>query len=219
MSAMHSSIEQFRAGMLHGPCLHKPGTAARCADSVCTICISIFRNPEHGIDMALLRPQDLLVSLKLTLEPKGKPRPYSALAHDLAMSPSKVHDAVKRATAAGLLLVDRKPHKRALLEFILHGVRYAFYTKLGPVTLGMPTAHAAPPLVEAIAASELPPVWPDPEGTHRGEAVEPLHASVPRAARNDPGLYELLALVDALRIGRARERRLAAEHLERRLKA
>jgi hypothetical protein len=169
--------------------------------------------------MALLRPQDLLVSLKLTLEPKEKPRSYNALAHDLAMSPSKVHDAVKRATAAGLLLFDRKPHRRALLEFILHGVRYAFYTKLGPVTLGMPTAHAAPPLAKEIAAGELPPVWPDPEGSHRGEAVEPLHASVPLAARNDPTLYELLALVDALRIGRARERKLAAEHLERRLKA
>jgi hypothetical protein len=168
--------------------------------------------------MALLRPQDLLVSLKLTLEPRGKPRSYNALAHDLAMSPSKVHDAVKRATAAGLLLVDRKPHRRALLEFVLHGARYAFYTKLGPVTIGMPTAHAAPPLVEEIAASELPPVWPGPEGTHRGEAVEPLHGSVPLAARNDPALYELLALVDALRIGRARERKLAAEHLGQRLR-
>ena len=168
--------------------------------------------------MALLRPQDLLVALKLTLEPKGKPRSYSALAHDLAMSPSKVHDAVKRATASGLLLVDRKPHRRALLEFVLHGVRFAFYTKLGPVTIGTPTAHAAPPLVEEIAAGELPPVWANPEGTHRGEAVEPLHASVPRAAKNDPRLYELLALVDALRIGRARERKLAGRHLERRLK-
>ena len=168
--------------------------------------------------MALLRPQDLLVALKLTLEPRGQLRSYSALAHDLAMSPSKVHDAVKRATAAGLLLVDRMPNRPALLEFILHGVRYAFYTKLGPVTLGTPTAHAAPPLVEEIAAGELPPVWPDPEGTHRGEAVEPLHASVPRAARNDPRLHEPLALVDALRIGRARERKLAGGHLERRLK-
>lgn len=167
--------------------------------------------------MALLRPQDLFVALKLTLEPRGKPRPYAALAHDLAMSPSKVHDAVQRATGAGLLLADRQPHKRALLEFVLHGVRYAFYAKLGPVTVGMPTAHAAPPLAEEIAASELPPVWPDPAGPVRGEALEPLHNSVPAAARNDPSLYELLALVDALRVGRARERKLAAEHLARRL--
>ena len=167
----------------------------------------------------MLRPQDLLVALKLTLEPPGKPRSYSALAHDLGMSPSKVHDAVRRATDAGLLVVDRNPHRRNLLEFILHGARYAFYIKLGPVTLGIPTAHAAPPLVGEIAAGELPPVWPDPEGTHRGEAVEPLHPSVTLAARKNPTLYELLALVDALRIGRARERRLAAEHLKRRLKA
>jgi len=33
----------------------------------------------------------------------------------------------------------------------------------------------------------------------------------------DPRLHELLALVDALRVGRAREKSLAAEELERRL--
>ena len=41
---------------------------------------------------------------------------------------------------------------------------------------------------------------------------------VPKAVLNDPDLYELLALVDVMRIGRARERRLAEQHLKRRLK-
>ncbi len=168
--------------------------------------------------MASLKSQDLLVTLKLTLTQGEKPPSYNDLAHDLAMSPSKVHDAVVRATDAGLLVFDRKPNRRALLEFILHGVRYAFYAKLGPVTRGVPTAHAAPPLVEEIAAGDLPPVWPDPLGSVRGEAVEPLHKSAPQAARHDARLHELLALVDAIRIGRARERNLAAKHLERRLR-
>jgi hypothetical protein len=41
---------------------------------------------------------------------------------------------------------------------------------------------------------------------------------VPKAARRDPVLYELLALVDALRDGRARERRMAERELSTRLR-
>jgi hypothetical protein len=82
---------------------------------------------------------------------------------------------------------------------------------------GIPTAHAAPPLSEKISPDDLPPVWPDPEGKVKGYAIEPLFASVPAVVKTDSGLYELLALVDALRIGRARERRLAEQELKLRL--
>ena len=51
----------------------------------------------------------------------------------------------------------------------------------------------------------------------QGVAIKPLYRSAPRAARNSPQLYELLALVDALRTGRARERKLAEQLLEERL--
>ena len=37
------------------------------------------------------------------------------------------------------------------------------------------------------------------------------------AAKSDPKLYELLALVDTLRVGRARERTMAEEELRKRL--
>ncbi len=86
------------------------------------------------------------------------------------------------------------------------------------MTRGMPTAWAAPPLSEQIAAGdEPPPVWPDPEGEARGIAFEPLYRSAPKAAKRDRALYEMLALVDALRDGRARERQLAAKELKARL--
>ena len=39
--------------------------------------------------------------------------------------------------------------------------------------------------------------------TSASAAVQPLYRSVPQAARRDPALYDLLALVDALRIGQA----------------
>ena len=61
------------------------------------------------------------------------------------------------------------------------------------------------------------PVWPDPDGNVRGITFEPLSSSVPKAAKHDPALYELLALVDVLREGRARESQRAAKELAVRL--
>jgi hypothetical protein len=52
----------------------------------------------------------------------------------------------------------------------------------------------------------------------RGNSVEPLHSTAPGAALKDCDLYELLALFDAIRIGRARERQLAAKLIEERVK-
>lgn len=48
-------------------------------------------------------------------------------------------------------------------------------------------------------------------------ALEPLHPNVPDVAMQDQDLYDLLALVDAVRTGRARERKLAREELRSRL--
>lgn len=165
----------------------------------------------------MLQSLDLLVVLKLTV--LSSPRPsFEALARELAISPSSALRSLKRATDAGLVTADRKPNRHALLEFVLHGVRYVYYVKPGGLTRGIPTAHAAPPLSSLISSSSEVPVWPDPQGTVRGYTVEPLHQTVPEAVRHDPQLYELLALVDALRLGHIRERNLAAEELRRRIK-
>lgn len=99
----------------------------------------------------------------------------------------------------------------------MYGVRYAFPASPGPIVRGMPTAYAAPPLAEKISSDELPPVWPDPNELVRGYSVEPLYSSVPVAVKCDSRFYELAALVDALRIGRARERNLAGEVLKERI--
>ena len=56
-------------------------------------------------------------------------------------------------------------------------------------------------------------VWPHPNGSVRGQGLEPLHPSVPFAAMQDAKLYEMLALFDALRVGRARERGMALKRL------
>jgi len=168
----------------------------------------------------ILKPQDVLFLLKLVAMGE-KHWSFNSLALELGMSPSEVHAAAKRAQQARLAVKKEDsilPNTRNLEEFLLFGIQYVFVPERGELNRGMPTAHAAEPLVsEFINDNEPPPVWPDPEGEVRGESFSPLYKSVPKAARNDPGLYELLALVDAVRGGRARERELAKKELRNRL--
>jgi len=168
----------------------------------------------------ILKPQDILVLLKLVAL-REKYWSYNKLAIELGMSPAEVHAAARRAQAAHLAV--RKggrlvPNPGNLGEFLVHGLRYVFVPEWGEITRGMPTLYAAPPLRDVIAASSEPvPVWPDPDGEARGSSFTPLYKSVPRAARADPALYELLVLVDAIRGGRARERDIAIRELQQRL--
>ncbi len=169
-----------------------------------------------------LKPQDILFLLKLIAQ-GDKPWTFSSLAGELAMSASEVHGAAKRALAARLALKQGDsivPDRRNLEEFLLHGIQYAFVPDRGGMNRGIPTAHGLEPLASAFTESAEPlPVWPDPEGEVRGESFSPLYKSAPRAARNDPALYQLLALVDTIRGGRARERELAKKQLSSLLKA
>jgi hypothetical protein len=166
----------------------------------------------------LLRPQDILILLKLL--PWGQNWTYDQIAHELGLSSSVVHRSIERSAVAGLYSPERREFNRAgLTEFIVHGLRYAFPADWGGEARGMPTAWAAPPLAQKLSFSgKNPPVWPDPQGSAFGIALTPLDPRVPDAVRRDEPLGELLALVDAIRIGGARERGLAAKELEKRLK-
>src|SRR5712692_11375376 len=169
-----------------------------------------------------LKPQDVVVALKLCGYPAGRP-PISIVASDLGLSPSEVHGAIQRLRSSGLLhgpALKDKPNISGLEEFLVHGLKYAFPAEHGEVTRGIPTSYAAEPLKSEISMSnELPPVWPWPDGNTRGIGLEPLYKSVPRAALRDPNLYQFLALVDAIRNGRARERKIAERDLVNRLRA
>jgi hypothetical protein len=168
-----------------------------------------------------LRPQDVFVLAKL-LSYKGRRPSMAQMSVDLSISTSEVHAALKRLALARLVSNDAEgnhPLLEAVEEFLVHGVKYAFPVKAGEITRGVPTSYAAPPLNRKIdKGSEPPPVWPFPEGHQRGVSLEPLYKSAPAAALRDPLLYELLALIDALREGRARERKLAEKELIDRLR-
>jgi hypothetical protein len=181
-----------------------------------------------------LHPQDVVVLLKLIAHRDRKRWTYADLGKDLLMSGSQVFRSVDRAEAARLLsapaipsdpklreelpLTWMMPNNSNLKEFLIHGAKYFFPVERGGPTRGIPTAEAAPPLNQILTQDfPLPPVWPHPAGLFRGIAFSPLHKAVPQAAMRDSKLYELLALLDAIREGRAREREIAIRELTARI--
>ncbi len=162
-----------------------------------------------------LRPVDVVVALHLVLRPEDG---YETVADLLGIGLGSGHRSVKRLVAGGLVL----PHRRAvnhtkLLNFVVYGVPHAFYAILGAEAQGVPTAHAGPLLSKHIESAG-PIVWPGVEGQVRGQSLIPLYEGAAGLTSRAPELYDLLTLVDALRVGRARERRLATELLETRLR-
>jgi hypothetical protein len=170
----------------------------------------------------VLKPQDVYVALKIAAS-KSRRAPYSQLALELVMSQSEVHACVQRAHTCHLLHgieLQHRPNLSALEEFLVHGLKYAFPAEHGELTRGVATSYAAPPLGNVIGHGKEPvPVWPFPEGRQRGVAFAPLYRTAPMAALRDPLFYEYLALADALRDGRARERQQAEQELRQRLRA
>ncbi|MGI4736645.1 MAG: hypothetical protein ACRYG7_15845 [Janthinobacterium lividum] len=104
-------------------------------------------------------------------------------------------------------------HSQALRELLEHGVPYIFAAHAGPFGRGIITGVSAPPLSQTLG-NEPAYVWPAADGEVWGTTIEPLYAGAPAAAQRDNRLYELLALVDALRLGRPRERVLASRLLK-----
>lgn len=151
--------------------------------------------------------------------------PFSvrSLESSLGISKSEVNASINRSISSGLAMRDRelgrpKPNRRNLLNFIVHGLKFVFPVKPGAIERGIPTAFAAPMLEGLLmSAGEYIFVWPYAKGKEKGQSIEPLFKSVPDAVQKDEQLYEYLALVDAIRLGKQRESKLAADHLEERL--
>ena len=164
-----------------------------------------------------MRPQDIVVLLKIAAK-GGKSWLVKDLGYELGISQSEVSESLHRSVQAGLIASDKKTlMKGALLEFLKHGFKYVYPQHVGAMVRGMATAHSAKPLSELIQSEENY-VWPWAKGNVRGQSIEPLHPSVPEACEKDEKLYELLALTDALRIGKKREQQLAVEELEKRIR-
>jgi hypothetical protein len=163
-----------------------------------------------------MKSQDVMIAALLAAYP-GRAWTYPALAEAAGLSPSALFRSVERLRFAGLVVPNNfRVFEERLVAFIEHGVPYVFPVAPAKLARGVPTAHSAAPLNEHIGAGTAF-VWPYAEGKVRGESIEPLAPSVPQAALRDATLYRILALIDAVRVGRPREKKLAMTLLNKEL--
>lgn len=181
-----------------------------------------------------MKSQDIYILLKLVCLEQGESHysgfqeirdSYSArgLSGALGVSKTEVNASIRRSFNVGMAIKSRqsdipKVNKKALLEFVVHGLKYVFPAKPAEIVRGIPTAFSAPMLEgRLLSMGDYIQVWPYAEGDKKGQSVQPLFKSVPEAALNDVQLYAYLALVDAIRLGNPREANLAEEIFEDRL--
>lgn len=182
-----------------------------------------FANCESRIKISIMkkhngmRPQDIVILLKI-LSMKKEDWYYADLAHSLKISASEVSEALNRCKIARLIdSKKRKVHTNSLYEFLSYGLKYVFPAEPGPIVKGIPTAHSASPVNKHISLGKETYVWPYAKGTKRGQAIEPLYRTIPEIAHEDKLFYELLVIVDTIRIGRVREIKFATKELENRI--
>ncbi len=163
-----------------------------------------------------MKSQDIVILLKILS--KGKEDWFHhTISKELHMSQSEVSESLKRSSYSGLIDASKKKvSKLSLLDFIEFGIKYAFPQKPGPIARGIPTVHSASPLKNLIVSNDIY-VWPDSLGNVKGQSIAPLYKSVTKAVVTDPKLYEFLVLVDAVRIGKVRERNLAVNLLREKI--
>jgi len=161
-----------------------------------------------------LRPHDVTVLLQLAIRPNTT---FRELAAQVALSLGETHNAVKRLELARLIMFNEQSvNYSAAREFLISGVPYAFPAQVGAPSRGIPTAFSASPFAGEFPSEQVV-VWEDHRGDRRGDTLVPLSASVGDIWERNPQLYSLLTVVDALRVGRSRERKRARQHLEHEL--
>jgi hypothetical protein len=164
----------------------------------------------------MLNATDILVLAALVVN--GATSSTRQLATKLGLSKSQIANSIRRLIDARLLLggkQDRRIVRLAVRELLSHGLRYLCPARLDGIALGLLTAHSFEPIAKQLLAEGDPLIMPLAEGPRRGRVLVPIHPRAPEAAAADSRMHEVLALLDALRVGRARERELATDLLRR----
>jgi len=129
-----------------------------------------------------LRPQDIVVACYLASRP-DRPVHAGRVWHATLLGQTEVYASLKRLKASRLAGASTgRVNPRNLHDFLVHGAVYQFYPELGAPARGLPTAHAAPVLVEHLSSSGQALVWADPAGEVLGTTLKPLYKTVPRPA-------------------------------------
>jgi hypothetical protein len=169
----------------------------------------------------MLRAQDVLVICKL-FSLNGGDWTFNRLSDDLGISASEVHNSVARCKSSQHIICPGGALKVApknLFELLAYAVPRIFYAVRGGLEMGMPTGAHMPTIKMSFNSIDktVPLVWPCSDGTVRGESLLPIYSSVPQAASKDTVLYELLSLVEIIRVGESKSKKQAIALLEKRI--
>lgn len=162
-----------------------------------------------------LSPLDLVILIKIALSHDSEIS-QSKLAADLFISQSEISKSLARSRYARLVSGNYNVMLQGLMEFVEHGVKYCFPQQPGALVRGIPTAHSHDTLSHEVN-SGVDYVWPTAKGKMRGQAISPLYPAVIHASLADRELHMALALIDAVRVGRNREKQLAMQILWKKL--
>jgi hypothetical protein len=162
-----------------------------------------------------MRPQDIPVLLKI-ISKAEEPWHNKDLAAELFISPSEISESLYRSSVSGLIDAGnkKKVFRQSLMEFLQYGFHYVFPAESGSLTKGLYTGHSHL-FMKAQFPGEENYVWPDPHGEGLGIKIDPLYKNQVKAAQLDPALYLMLALIDVLRIGGVREKKVAIDELKK----
>ena len=170
----------------------------------------------------MLKPQDTLIALKLWVDYKQQlVMPLREAALLVGISVSEFSKGLQRLEAAKLVVTRdgrRFVERGGLLEWLCYGVRYAYPAGQIGFGRGMPTAWNCPLVTSDILPPTPAMVWQQPKGVIEGVMIAPIHDSAPLAASNNELMYEALALIDAVRLGKPRELAIARELLTKLIK-
>ena len=169
-----------------------------------------------------LKPQDTLLLIKYwSLNQKNQRLSVREIAESTSISPGEVSKSSKRLIASRLA-VERSglvfAEKGAVVEWLNFGVRYMYPQVHTGYGRGLATSWSCPILHSEVVSPSPAIVWPLPGGDVEGELVQPMHGSVPAAAREDELLYRAFSLIEVIRGGKPRElgiaRRLLTELIQ-----
>lgn len=166
-------------------------------------------------ESANLKSHDIAIAIKILLMKKEDWRQVD-ISYELGLSQSEIAKSLKRLNFAGIEL-NRRINKTALLDLILHGVKYIYPTKPGALGLGLPTSISAPAHKKAVVNDTEVFVWPSANGEIRGQIIDPFYKNIADAAIKDADFYDIMSAIDILRIGKSREKSYAEKFIEKKI--
>lgn len=161
-----------------------------------------------------MKAQDILIALKIVSYEDDDWRIID-LAYNLRISASEIHAGIKRMHEANIMHMKKHIVKDNLLEFIVHGVKYAFPAVPGMDSRGISTSHGSGFFPNILSKGDDLYVWPYENGSSKGSSIAPLYRSVPYFVLEDAFMYKYLSYIDAMRIGRERERLYAENEMNK----